>query len=166
MKRQDMIYKGRLISLETIEEDGHLYERVIHPLAITVVPVDTSGKITLVRQWRWGAKKNLLELPAGGLEEGEDPAKGAERELQEEIGMKPGKLTLLTQFYSSPGFSTERISLYLAEDLKKSPLQGEDTDEIEIVKLPLNSCIQKIKEGAIIDAKTIAGILYYKEFMR
>ena len=105
--------------------------------------------------------KYLLEIPAGGIEPGEEPVDCVRRELQEEIGYLPGKIEKLGGFYSIPGYGTEYLHCYLATDLKPSRLVAEDTDEIEVVKVPLNKIPQLIASGEICDANSIAALLTF-----
>src|SRR6476619_2033559 len=114
----EMVYKGKRLSLRVdkiTDATGRTYKReiIIHPGAVVMVPVDKEGNILLVRQWRRASNRILLELPAGTLEEGEEPAYTAGRELQEEIGFQAGKLTPLGGFFSAPGFCTEYLHLFL-----------------------------------------------------
>ncbi|PIU55696.1 MAG: hypothetical protein COS87_04245 [Chloroflexi bacterium CG07_land_8_20_14_0_80_45_17] len=115
----------------------------------------------LVRQFRYPVGKSLLEIPAGGIEPGEKPVDCVRRELQEKIGYLPGKIERLGGFYSIPGYGTEYLHCYLATDLVPSRLVAEDTDEIEVVKVPLNQIPQLIASGEICDAKSIASLLTF-----
>src|SRR5439155_2041771 len=110
-----LAYDGRLIDV-TIERWGdHEREIVEHPGAVAIVAVDGDCCVTLVRQLREAARKRLLELPAGTLEEGEEPLESARRELAEETGLTGGEWRELAAFYTTPGFTRERMTLYLAE---------------------------------------------------
>jgi len=103
----------------------------------------------------------LLEAPAGGVEPGEDILDCVRRELQEEIGYEPRTIERLGGFYSIPGYGTEYLYAYLARDLKPSRLMAEDTDEIEVVKVPLKDIPALIESGKMCDAKSIAALLMY-----
>ena len=140
-------------------------EIIEHSDAVAVVPIDRNGNMILVRQYRRGAGKDLLEIPAGCVEPGENPEETVKRELQEEIGYLPNKITSMGGFYASPGYNTEYLYLYLATELVPAKLHAEDTDSIEVVPVPIKSITDYIKSGKICDAKSIAGILYYM-FMR
>jgi len=162
----DMVYKGKRLSLRVdkiTDDTGRTYKReiILHPGAVVMVPVDKEGNILLVRQWRRAANRILMELPAGTLEEGEEPAYTAGRELQEEIGYKAGKLTPLGGFFSAPGFCTEYLHLFLAEDLEESRLPADIGEEIEVVTVTLEEAIALIERGEIQDAKSVAGISRY-----
>ena len=160
------IHSGNLITVttETVSwpEGEKTYDIVSHPGAVAMLPIDDEGRMILISQWRRPIKQILLEIPAGTLEDGEDPDTCAIRELQEEIGFKPGVLTPLSTFYSAPGFCNEQIYLYLATDLIPSKLGGEDTDDIDIVHYTLDELDKLIAQGAICDAKTLLAITLYK----
>lgn len=162
----DIIYKGKVVTLkvDSIEEaDGTKYKReiVAHPGAVVMIPVADDGKLLLVKQWRQPTGKTLVELPAGTLEAGEPPDACAERELQEEIGYKPAKLTSLGGFFSAPGFCTEYLHLFLAEGLTPDRKQGDEDEHIEVLPTTLEEALQLIENGTICDAKSVAGILRY-----
>ncbi|MDD5313189.1 MAG: NUDIX hydrolase [Dehalococcoidia bacterium] len=105
--------------------------------------------------------KVLLEIPVGGIEEGESPEEAVRRELQEEIGYLPGKVTRLSGFYATPGYCTEYLRLFLASDLKASKLVAEDTDEIELVRVPVSQIKELIESGEICDSKSVAGLIRF-----
>ena len=163
---REEVFIGRAVSLriDTIEKksgDVTTREIVEHADCIAVVAVDDQGRIVLVKQFRRPVNKTLLEIPAGGVEDGEDPKECARRELQEEIGYIPGKLQSLGGFYAAPGYCTEYLHLFLATQLTESRLAAEDTDEIEVVRIPVSEVRAMIDSGQICDAKSIAGLLRY-----
>jgi ADP-ribose pyrophosphatase len=160
------IYSGRAIKLriDTVEEpDGKITTREIveHADCIAVVALDKQNNVVMVRQLREAVDKTLLEIPAGGIDPGEEPVDAVRRELQEEIGFLPQKIEGLGGFYATPGYGTEYLYLYVATDLKPSRLKAEDTDNIEVVKIPLSKIPALITSGEICDAKSIAGLLRY-----
>jgi ADP-ribose pyrophosphatase len=160
------VFRGRAVSLrvDTVELPSGRHttrETVEHPDCIVVVPVDGEGNVLLVRQFRHPVNRTLLELPAGGIEKGETPEDAVRRELQEEIGYLPGRVESLGGFYSAPGFCTEYLYLYLATELTPSRLVASDTEEIEVVKVPLKKIPDLISSGQICDAKSVAGLLRY-----
>jgi ADP-ribose pyrophosphatase len=164
-------FKGRAFNVRVdtvINAEGHETTRDIveHPECIAAVPVDSNGDIILVRQYRKAIEKELLEIPAGCIEPGEDPDTAVARELQEEIGHAPGRVEKMGGFYSSPGFCTEYLYLYLATDLKPGQLYAEDTSGIVTVRIKPRQIRQLIKSGEICDAKSIAGLLYYLEYIK
>jgi len=160
------VFKGRAVNLrvDTVAEpDGRETTREVveHAEVICVVAVDGDGKLLLVRQYREAIGRELLEIPAGGIEPGEEPAAAVRREMAEETGYEPRKLERLSGFYSAPGFCTEYLHLYLATDLVPRRLEAEDTAGIEVVRVPPGDVFELIQSGAICDAKSIAGLLTY-----
>jgi ADP-ribose pyrophosphatase len=158
------VYEGRLINVrvDTVRlENGRLTKREIveHPGAVAVVALDEEDNVLLVRQFRKSAEKELLEIPAGTLKAGEEPIACARRELQEETGYQAEYLEQIGSFYSSPGFCTERIRLFLATGLQKGPSAPESDETIETIKVPLSDIPAIISQGGICDGKTIAGLL-------
>lgn len=165
------IFKGRAFSVRedtVINANGDATTRDIveHSECVAVVPVDANGDILLVRQYRKAVDEELLEIPAGGIDPGEDPPAAVRRELQEEIGHVPGTVERMGGFYSTPGYCTEYLYLYLATDLRPSRLFAEDTAGIETVRVNPAKIRQLIKSGKICDSKSIAGLLYYLEFCK
>jgi ADP-ribose pyrophosphatase len=165
------IFKGRAfnVRVDTVTNaSGQETTREIveHNDCVTVVPVDANGDILLVRQFRKAIEKELLEIPAGGIDPGEDPPTAVKRELQEEIGYLPGKIERLGGFYSTPGFCNEYLHLYLATDLKPGRLYAEDTPGIETVRIKPRQILNLIRSGEICDSKSIAGLLYYLEYRK
>lgn len=156
------IYNGHIfdVRLDHIREGDVEYDReiVVHPGSAVIVPVFEDGSVALVRQYRHAAGEHLLEIPAGSLEEGEDPKTGAIRELEEEIGVTAKKIELITEFYVSPGFLTEKMHVFLATGLTEVGQKLEPDELIEIERISLPNVLEMIYSGAIQDAKTIAGI--------
>jgi ADP-ribose pyrophosphatase len=160
------IFKGRAfgVRIDTVfnaSGEETTREIVEHAECVAVIPVDANGDILLVKQYRKAIEKELLEIPAGGIDPGEDPPTAVKRELQEEIGHLPGKVERLGGFYSSPGFCTEYLYLYLATDLKPSQLYAEDTAGIQTVRIQPDQIYHLIRSGEICDSKSIAGLLYF-----
>jgi ADP-ribose pyrophosphatase len=166
------IYRGRKVTLRVdriTDAEGHSYERevVVHGGAVVVIPVDADGKIVMVRQWRRPVQKVLLELPAGTLEPDEPPIETAGRELQEEIGYRAAKITPLGGFYSAPGFCTEYLHLFLAENLQESRLDPDAHEVIEVHRYTLDQALDLIEQGEIQDAKSVASLCrYYAQLTR
>lgn len=165
--RRMQLHKGRIITLVQDEvfydngQEAKVFDMVLHPGAVAMLPINSKGELILVKQWRHAAKKILFELPAGTLEPNEDPINCAQRELREETGYEAKEITLLNSFFTAPGFCNEYIYLYLAKNLHLNPLIGDDSDEIDLITTSLEQAICLIKERKIIDAKTIAGIYFY-----
>lgn len=146
-----------------VTPDGRQTSREIveHPPCVAVVAVAANGDILLVRQYREAAAESLLEIPAGGINKDESPEAAVARELREEIGLKPGKITPLGGFYSTPGYGTEYLHLFLATELEPAPLEAEDTAAITVQTVSPEAIAGLIRSGEIKDAKTIAGLLRY-----
>jgi len=159
-----VLYDGRIIKLglETARlPDGREVELEIvrHVGAAAMVPLHADGTITLVRQYRHAGGGMMLEIPAGMLEPGEDPRRCAARELAEEVNLRADRYDLLTAQHTTPGYSDERIWIYLARDLSHAPGELDEDEYIEPVRLALDEAIRMIERGEITDAKTINGIL-------
>jgi ADP-ribose pyrophosphatase len=153
------VYEGRLISV-TLERWGE-YEREIveHPGAVTIVPVDRDDHVTLVRQLREATRGELLELPAGTREPGESPLETARRELVEETGLAGGDWREVTAFWTTPGFTRERMTLFFAEGVEAGEAQPEKDESFELVRWRVAEIDARLDE--IEDAKTLAGLLLY-----
>ena len=159
----ERIYEGRVVSLrvDTVRlPNGKESKREVveHGEAVAIVPVQDGDTVLLVRQWRLPAGKALLEIPAGGLEEGEDAQTCARRELAEEIGLVPERLIPLYGAYVAPGYTSEKIYGFLALDLREAPEEADEDENIEIVSMRLDEALAAIATGEIEDAKTIAGL--------
>jgi ADP-ribose pyrophosphatase len=164
------IYEGRVVNLyiETVQlpnDDTVKREVVRHGGAVAMVPLHKDGRVTLLRQYRLPVRGSLLEIPAGSLEPGEDPADCAVRELQEEAGLLPERLIPLDGIFLAPGYSSEYIHLYIATGLTPSELDGDDDEFLEVVTLPFTEALALIDSGEITDAKTIAALLRTARWM-
>ncbi|MCT4687459.1 NUDIX hydrolase [Vallitalea sp.] len=138
------------------------WELITHPGAAAVIPIDNDGNIIMVRQYRNAADDYVLEIPAGGVEEGEDPSLCAKRELEEETGYKSDNIQYLLKFYSSIGITDEMITIYVATDLQESQQNLDDDEYVTIEKYKLDELVDMIYSGQITDGKTISGLLAYK----
>jgi ADP-ribose pyrophosphatase len=152
------VFEVRVDQVEVPTGDQRRVDIVEHGGSVAIVPIDGHGRIWLVRQYRHPAGAELLELPAGTLEDGEDPMACARRESQEEIGMAPGHLEYLGACYLAPGYSTERMEFYLATDLGASALPGDEHERLQVVRLPVANAFERLMRGEFSDVKTIAGI--------
>ncbi len=141
-------------------------EVVEHDDCVAIVAVDADDNVLLVSQFRKPVEKELLEIPAGGIDTGEDAETAVRRALREETGYLPRKIETLGVFYSAPGYCTEYLHLYLATDLILSPLHAEDTESIELVRVPISQIFSLITSGSICDSKSIAGLLTFLEYRK
>jgi len=165
------VYEGRAVRLrvDTVQmPSGRETTREIveHGDCVAIIAIDTDDNVLLVNQFRKPVEKELLEIPAGGIEPDEDPVTAVRRELQEEIGCLPKKVERLGGFYSSPGYCTEYLHLYLATDLIASQLYAEDTESIRLTRVPVSQIPSLIASGTICDAKSIAGLLTFLEYQK
>ncbi len=156
------IYKGRVfnVRLDTIREGDVEYTReiVVHRGSAVIVPVFEDGTVALVRQYRHAAGKYMLEVPAGSLEQGEDRQTCAIRELEEEVGVTAKSIELISEFYVSPGFLTEKMFVYLATGLTQTAQNLEADELIDIERITFPQALEMIRTGDIQDAKSIIGI--------
>lgn len=169
--KSEWLYKGKIFSLrqDTLqfpENPSFLWDIIIHPGAVAVLPITKNGTLLLIHQWRRPINQIIYELPAGTLEERETPLKCAERELQEEVGYKANQFIPLGGLYSAPGFCTEYIHLFIAKNLEKSELPKDIHEAIDLVEISLESALNLIDNEEIKDSKTICGILRYKRWLK
>lgn len=146
---------GRVTNLDIVEHVG----------AVTILPVDSDGYIMFVRQYRHPTGGEILELPAGTLEEGEEPIACARREIQEEVGMGAESLRKIGEFFLAPGYSTEFMHVYLATDLSPSSLPGDEDEDLSVVRLPAEEAFEAAHAGKIKDAKTLAALFLAQRFL-
>ena len=169
------IYSGRVVNLDvdTIQyPDGSTgeLEMIRHPGASAVLPFasdprGTDPTVLLIRQYRYAAGGPLLEVPAGRLDPGEEPAACARRELREEVGVTAGRVERLTTIWTTPGFTDERIHLFWAAELTAGDHAREPDEFIEVVPTPLSQTLALVRGGEICDGKTVAAILYMAGFI-
>jgi ADP-ribose pyrophosphatase len=153
------VYDGKLFDVVLERWGDHEREIVEHPGAVAIVAVDDDGMLALVRQRREATRKELLELPAGTLEDGEEPLASAKRELEEETGLTGGTWRELAAFYTTPGFCRERMHLFLAEGVQHGEANPEEDEQLELVRWRRDKVEGRL--GEIEDAKTLAGLLLY-----
>ena len=158
------VYGGRAVGLRVDEVQlangaTATWEVVTHPGAVTLVPLDSEGRLWFVRQYRHSVAQEMLELPAGTLHPGEDPAACAARELQEEIGMAAGRLTKLGEFFLAPGYSQEHMHVYLATHLTPSALPGDADEDIAVEQIAVEDALNMAFAGHLPDAKTLAALM-------
>lgn len=157
------VYRGRAINVRVdsvLKSNGKRTTREVveHVDCVVILPVDPEGNILLVRQFRHAVNQELLELPAGSIDPGETPEEAAIRELREETGFSPGRLERLGGFYSAPGYCTEFLHFFRATQLRREPLEAEDTEGIELEPTDPANIPGLISSGIIRDAKSIAGL--------
>ena len=164
-EKTEEIYSGKLVNLkiEHVKDNNEIkkYEIVNHPNGVSMIPVTKDGNIILIKQYRRALDSVIIEIPAGILEIDESPNIAANRELQEEIGYKSNKLTLLGKYFLSPGFCNEHMFLFLAQDLTKSSLEKDGDEFFDIFEVTEKEALDLIKNNKINDIKTSYGILHY-----
>lgn len=166
-----VVFEGRILTLRVDSvrlPNGRETTREIaeHSDSVCIVPIDEQGNILLVRQYRKPVEMDLLEVPAGGIEEGEVPEEAVQRELQEEIGYTAGNLQHLSSFWLAPGWCTEYMHAYLATDLMPSNLAADDDEFISVVRVPLAESLDMVKQGLIRDAKSISSLLMASQVLQ
>ncbi|MBE2270356.1 MAG: NUDIX hydrolase [Anaerolinea sp.] len=160
---REEIYSGRIVHLSAVDvrlpngKEAHR-ELIQHPGAVAIVALDEEQNVVLVSQYRLAADRIMWEIPAGTLNPGEAPLVCAERELQEEAGLFPGKLDALGGLYVAPGYTTEFIHLFIATELSESRLEMDEDEFIESKRVPFAEALDMIERGDIIDGKSIAGL--------
>lgn len=161
------VYAGRLIELglvEVLDPDGQAHRREVvrHPGAVAIVPLleeGGRGKVILVKQYRPAVGRELWEVPAGTLEPGESPQECAARELQEEVGYRAREWRRLAEFYTTPGFCDEKMTLFLAQGLEPVAEKRREEDKfIRVAQFELGEIPQMLRRGELEDAKTIIGL--------
>lgn len=157
-------YRGRLFDVQMDElrmPNGVVAKRenLRHPGAVAMIPVADDGRLLLVTQYRHSAGRRLLEIPAGTLERGEDPRDAAIRELQEEVGMKPGTVQAMGGLFVAPGYTTEYIHLFVCTNLVPSQLEADEDEDLDVHPTTVAEALAAIDSGEICDAKSVVGIL-------
>jgi len=167
---KETVYDGKLFKV--VKERVRLAngqerprEIVVHPGAVALVVVDNDEKLLLVRQYRRAAGRTLLEIPAGTREQGEDAESCARRELTEETGYEAANVRHLGGFYSAPGFCTEYLECYLMTGLVEKKGNADEDENIELERLSADEALEAIRTGEICDAKSISGILMWKNLV-
>ena len=168
--RTKIVYKGTFLTLnndKVLLPDGNTSTRewIKHPGAVCCIPILPDGKIGLIKQYRYAVKRQMIEIPAGKLDDNEIPERCALRELEEETGYKADKLTFLTNIHPAIGFTDEIMWLYLAENLVETE-QNLDSDEfLSLLPTELDEAIDMVWNGKITDVKTIIGILWAQRIL-
>jgi ADP-ribose diphosphatase len=172
----ERLYSGRIVNLDldTVRfPDGTTgrLEMLRHPGASAVVPFlddvrAPDPRVLLLRQFRHAADRFIWEVPAGRLDPGESPERCAERELEEETGMRPGRLQRLTTIFTTPGFTDERIHLFAALDLTEGQARREADEFMELHTRPWSEVMDAVRRGEIEDGKTLVSLLFVEAFLR
>jgi len=168
--KSETTYQGRAFNVRRDQvrlPNGNLaeFDIVEHTGAVTIFPVDDQGQVWFVRQYRYAARQELLELPAGTVENGEAPDVCAQREVREEIGMAARQLQKVGEFFLAPGYSTEYMYVYLASDLHPAPLQADPDEFLSIVRIPVSEAYKMAEDGQIRDCKTLTTLFLVRPFI-
>ena len=167
---KETVYNGSFIEVEKRKYElcnGREAYRdiVVHPSACAVVAVDNNMNIYLVKQYRAAFDRILLEIPAGKMDAGEEPIECVRRELEEETGLRAGKFTHLSSIAVSPGFCTEIIHIYLAQNLEQGNTNPDEDEHLLVSKMRLEAARKNVFNGTFSDAKTISGVLLAYEYL-
>ena len=170
MVSSETLFEGHIVRLkldQALLPNGKQAAREVveHPGGVTILPLDAQGNVTLVRQYRYPFEAVVTELPAGKLDGPEEHRLAALRELKEEIGVTPDRLTYLGYLYTSPGFCTEKLHMYLAQGLHQGACQPDEDEFLELLSMPFEKLVAQIMAGEFVDAKTVATVLKAKVFL-
>ena len=165
--KSEILMKGRAFCirrdyLKTPDGRETKFDIIEHGGSVVIIPVDENGNLLLVRQYRHATGGDVLELPAGTLDDNEDPEVCAAREIREETGMAAEKLTRLGDFYLAPGYSTEFMVVFLATGLSDNPLDADEDEFLSVEPVPVADAIQMAERGKIPDAKSLAALMMAK----
>jgi ADP-ribose pyrophosphatase len=160
-----IVFKGRVFSVEvspiTLPNGREVTAEVVrHPRSVVLVPVPGPGSVILIRQYRWPVNQWLWELPAGSVDEGEEPEAAARRECHEEIGLVPAALMRLGSFYPTPGYCDEEMVFFKVSSLEQpdAPAEPDEDEDIEVQTFTLAEARDMVRRGDIRDLKTIVGL--------
>lgn len=173
IKRIDrsLVYKGAWISMYTdsmVFANGNFadWDFIHHNGAAAMVAEDADGKIIMIRQWRPGAEREILELPAGGINQGEEPLAAAVRELREETGALCEEAYPLLMIQPSPAYNDEKVHMFYCKVTDYADLELDDNEYVTVERYSLEELIEMIMDGKIADSKTVSGLFAYKELKR
>lgn len=158
-------FRIRRDHLKTPDGGETKFDIIEHGGSVVIVPMDKDGNLVFVRQYRHAAGMDLLELPAGTLEKGEDPAVCAAREIREETGFAADRIEKIGDFYLAPGYSTEFMHVYLAQNLRHDPLEADADEFLSVEAIPYAEAIQMAMKGKIPDAKSLAALLLANRYL-
>lgn len=165
-----LVYDGKLLKVrsDTVRlPDGGTAERewIEHPGAVAVIALTDSGELVMERQHRYSLGRDMIEIPAGKIDPGEDPLATAKRELQEETGYTAAQWRHAATIHIAIGYSNERIEIYFAKGLKQHVAKLDDEEFLEVFTLPLATALAWVREGKITDAKTLAGLFWAEKIL-
>lgn len=167
--KSERIYEGHILNLRrdkvTVEHGTSYREIVEHNGGAVLAALSPEGKMVMVRQYRKAAQRIMLEAPAGKIDPGEDPLHAAVRELREETGYTAGKVTFLTKFYPSVGYSEELLYLYLCSDLTPGETSFDENEAIDVEEMEVDTLCRMVMNGEIEDAKTIIAVLMVRSLL-
>lgn len=168
--KSETLMKGRAFAIrrDTLKTpDGHetKFEIIEHGGSVVIIPVDENGNVLLVRQYRHATGQDLLELPAGTLDDNESPEICAAREIREETGMAAEKLTKLGEFFLAPGYSTEFMVVFLATGLSHNPLEADADEFLSVKPVSVKEAFEMAQKGAMPDAKSLAALFLAKSYL-
>jgi ADP-ribose pyrophosphatase len=163
LMKSEIVFRGRAFTIRRDMlrlPDGHetKLDIVEHHGSVIIIPQDDQGNLLFVRQYRHATGLDLLELPAGTLEQDEAPEACAAREIREETGMAAGQMEYLGGFFLAPGYSTEYMHVYLATALRSNPLEADADEFLTVERIPLDKALAMARRGEITDAKSLAGL--------
>tara|TARA_Y100000590_G_scaffold16040_1_gene19444 strand:+ start:248 stop:790 length:543 start_codon:yes stop_codon:yes gene_type:complete len=163
-----VVYKGDFLDVrqdEVLLPNGETAARewINHPGAVVIVPILPNGEIALIKQFRYAAGSEFIELPAGKLDAGEDPEECALRELEEEIGYRANKINFLANIHPAIGFTNEIMGVFLAENLEKTEHNRDNDEFLELVPTTLTEALNLVWENKITDVKSIIGLLWLQK---
>jgi ADP-ribose pyrophosphatase len=162
---QGRAFKVRRDALSAPDGRETTYDIIEHSGSVVMIPIDSQGNVLFVRQYRHAAGTELLELPAGTLDQNESYEACAAREMREETGMAAGRLTNVGGFFLVPGYSTEYMEVFVAKDLKPDPLPRDADEFLQVERLPLHEALRMAETGQIPDAKSLAALLLARPHM-
>lgn len=167
---ENCVYDGKVVKVfcnKAELENGNVVKREVveHNGGVGILPIDSEGNVYLVRQYRVGASEELIEIPAGKLEIGEDPVKCGLRELSEETGFSASGLVSLGYIYPTPGYDTEKIHIFIAKNLIEGKQHMDEDEFLDVIKMPYVKALMMIESGEITDAKTIIALLRAEKWM-
>ncbi|MBE6082063.1 MULTISPECIES: NUDIX hydrolase [Tissierellales] len=169
--KTEKIYEGKILNLriDMVELPDKKYSKreiVEHPGAVAIAALTDDNEIILVKQYRKAVEKELVEIPAGMLEISEEPREAAVRELKEETGFSADKMEYICEFYTSPGFTNEKLYLFLATGLKAGESHPENDEYIDVLKFKLDNLVDMVWKGQILDSKTIIGAFAVSSYLQ